>query len=178
MKQLIFFIPLLFGLWQCESTKTSVRPKQFSYKQRIVNDGKVFNSTLEVLPGKAVEWKKDGTGKWYPHIIDGKGTVVKIQKDMNLEKPLPDSGVAYMLYFELPEKIVSHTYKDAELKKIKAFTGFMAFHPESGYRPATKGSIRVKVNRKKQSVILDVQLKGKDAEKLNGSYTIGFETGN
>ena len=178
MKQLVLFLPLLFGLWQCQSTKTTVRPKQFSYTQRIVNDGKVFRSILEVLPGKAVEWKKDGTGKWYPHIIDGKGTVVKIQKDMNLEKPLPDSGVSYMLYFELPEKIVPHTYTDAELKKIKAYTGFMAFHPESGYRPATKGSIRVKVNEKKQRVVLDIQLTGKDTNMLNGTYLIGFETGN
>ncbi len=163
---------------QCASNKNM---DLANYKNDIVSEktdtvkGRVVKTQIKILPGKHFVWKKDGIGKWYPVTENADGFAISVSKRIDLQEPLPDSGMAYTVLFNLPEKIQESEYTDSDLQKINAYSGFMAFHPEAGYRPAKKGKIAIRPDLKNHKLYIDIQLEGKFTKEINGEYAVDLK---
>ncbi len=133
---------------------------------------KIIKTEIRIIPGKHFVWKKDGAGKFYPVLAPADGFAVSITKRIDLVHPLPDSGMDYVVLFNLPKTIDKKEFIDRELKKIDTFSGFMAFHPDSGYHPAKKGKIKIEPDLKHHRILITIDLAEKHTETINGRYEV------
>jgi len=177
MKKWIFFSVVI--LFACNSAKELALPGTFFYEDEVERreaDGKVFKKSVQVTVGKQLELKKDNTGKFYVVYGPGDKVIFKIEVARLLQEPLTDSELLYSLVFETSNPVKSFEKENENLRDIKAVYGYHAFDPKSGYYPLDKGKIALQVDKRRQKIIIKVELPDEYGKMLNGEYTIDLQT--
>ncbi len=178
MKLFMYLLGLSVLFSACKSSK-EIQLEDTSEKKMTLEEKKEDNflitKKIEIFPNKKIELKKDGTGKIYTVFSKGDKVVFIIKKSQSIDPPMPDGHLEYTLTFETGNPLKKSTWEDEELQEIHAVFGFHAFHPESGYYPLKKGKITLIPDAKKKVIKIEVDVKHKYADEINGTYEIPLE---
>lgn len=149
-------LPLLFlVIMSCKST--------FVVNEAIlvntVNCPENGDCTIELLPNKSLEFKKDEFGNLYPVISEGNKTIFKY---IYTRKPVPntqDSNYTELVFAELDSVISPKTFTNETLKNSKLHFGRLCFcKGETGYYPIKKGEFEISKSTK-NSLKIDFNFK-------------------
>ncbi|MDO9039340.1 MAG: hypothetical protein Q7U59_13435 [Lutibacter sp.] len=106
--------------------------------------------TIELLPNKSLEFKKDEFGNLYPVISEGNKTIFKY---IYTKKPIPntqDSNYSEIVFAELNSVISPKTFTNETLKDAKMHFGRLCYcKGETGYYPIKKGEFNISKSTKK-----------------------------
>lgn len=105
--------------------------------------------TIEFLPNKSLEFKKDEFGSLYPVISEGNKTIFKY---IYTRKPIPntqDSNYTELVFAELDSVISPKTFTSETLKDAKLHFGRLCYcKGETGYYPIKKGEFEISKSTK------------------------------
>lgn len=100
--------------------------------------------TIELLPNKSLEFKKDEFGSLYPVISEGNKTIFKY---IYTRKPIPntqDGNYSEIVFAELDSVISPKTFSSETLKDAKLHFGRLCYcKGETGYYPIKKGEFNI-----------------------------------
>jgi hypothetical protein len=100
--------------------------------------------TIELLPNKSLEFKKDEFGNSYPVISEGNKTIFKY---IYTRKPIPntqDGNYSEIVFAELDSVISPITFTNKTLKDAKLHFGRLCYcKGETGYYPIKKGEFTI-----------------------------------
>jgi hypothetical protein len=105
--------------------------------------------TIELLPNKSLEFKKDQFGSLYPVISEGNKTIFKF---IYTRKPIPntqDSNYTELVFAELDSVISPKKFTNETLKDAKLYFGRLCFcKGETGYYPIKNGKFNISKSTK------------------------------
>ncbi|HEY9221063.1 MAG TPA: hypothetical protein VIO43_05735 [Lutibacter sp.] len=106
--------------------------------------------TIELLPNKSLEFKKDEFGNSYPVISEGNKTIFKYVYAKNPIPNTQDSNYSEIVFAELDSTISAKTLTNEALQNIKLHFGRLCFcKGQTGYYPIKNGNFKIsKVSKK------------------------------
>lgn len=112
--------------------------------QNIENCLENSTCTLEIIPNKTIEFKKDKFGIGYPIINEGNKILLKYTFNKNTDKNLQDGFYTEIVYAEL-NSIENTSLLDKDLQQIKLYFGRLCYcKGETGYFPIEEGLFSIK----------------------------------
>jgi len=100
--------------------------------------------TIELLPNKSLEFKKDEFGNLYPVISEGNNTIFKY---IYTRKPIPntqDSNYSEIIFAEFDSIISQKIYTNKTFKDVKLHFGRLCYcKGETGYYPIKNGKFNI-----------------------------------
>jgi hypothetical protein len=100
--------------------------------------------SIELIPSKSLEFKKDAFGNSYPIIIDGEKTILKYTYLRNPISNTQDSNYTEIVYAELDKTISEISLTNNDLQTIKLYFGRLCFcKGETGYYPIKNGKFKL-----------------------------------
>ncbi len=115
--------------------------------------------TIELLPNKLLEFKKDTFGILYPVISEGEKTLLKYTYQRN---PIPntvDGNYTEIIYAELDKNISELSLKDKDLQQIKLHFARLCYcKGETGYYPIKNGEFKL-LKSGKNSIKIELNFK-------------------
>lgn len=164
MKNLILLVIILFA--SCKSNKTlnfTVQKPMFVEATNYLDNGE---SSLELIPNKTIEFKKDAFGIVYPIISEGDKTIFKYTYKRNPISNTQDSNYTEIIYAELDKNITKTTLTNEKLQTIKLYFGRLCYcKGETGYYPITNGNFKISELTKK-SFKIDFEFTVKEVPQL------------
>lgn len=105
--------------------------------------------SIELIPNKSLEFKKDDFGNLYPIISDGEKTILKYTYQRNPIAKTQDSNYTEIVYAELNKTITEISVSNNDLQTIKLYFGRLCFcKGEAGYYPIKNGSFKLEILNK------------------------------
>lgn len=106
--------------------------------------------TIELLPNKSLEFKKDEFGNSYPVISEGNKTIFKYTYTKNPIPNTQDSNYTEHVFAELDSTISAKTLTNEALQNIKLHFGRLCYcKGETGYYPIKNGNFKISKSSKK-----------------------------
>lgn len=143
--RIIVILFSLFSLISCKTKVDQVSPNSNEIKDDIKTecpDGGVCS--VEVFKNKDLNLLEDGTGAFYPEIVDGDNIVVQFTYLVEGPEGSVDGDYSETIHFEINNSEGSLNLKNEELKKINLVFGKHCYcKGEAGYYPVQKGSIQL-----------------------------------
>ena len=167
----------LMMLWTgCHSTKNIAwKTWQSSPQTEELGNGMIKTVRIKVYRDTVFETRIDGAKKIYPVLQPTKDSaVIRLEVAYDLKEPLPDSRQNYILLIPVSNPLKIPTNKPYVINPEKVLYGFLAFHPQSGYRFLDSGKIFLEKD-KKGHIRLTVKLDENQQSVLNGTYLIPVE---
>ena len=148
MKKQLFYL-IIIVLISCKPTQKTTSENQDekidmeTISTNIENCLENSTCTIELIPNKTIEFKKDKFGIGYPIINDGSKILLKYTFNKNTEKSLQDGFYSEIIYAEL-NAIENTTLIDQDLQQVKLYFGRLCYcKGETGYFPVEKGSFSI-----------------------------------
>jgi hypothetical protein len=142
MKNILLLI--LFIFVSCKSTQGINHTLSEVVYIKTMNCPDNGECSIELIPAKSLEFKKDAFGNSYPIIIDGEKTILKYTY---LRKPIAntqDSNYTEIIYAELDKTISEISLTNNDLQTIKLYFGRLCFcKGETGYYPIKNGKFKL-----------------------------------
>ena len=151
---LVLFIVLLTS---CKSNqKFTISEVVFSETVNCPNNGKC---SIELIPNKALEFKKDEFGNSYPIITEGEKTILKYTYKRNPISNTQDSNYTELIYAELDKTISEFSLTSKELQTVKLYFGRLCYcKGETGYYPITNGIFKIEKSSK-NAIKINIEFK-------------------
>ena len=106
--------------------------------------------TIELLPNKSLEFKKDEFGNLYPVISEGNKTIFKYIYTRKTVPNTQDSNYTELVFAELDSTISAKTLTNESLQDIKLHFGRLCFcKGQTGYYPIKNGNFKISKTSKK-----------------------------
>lgn len=100
--------------------------------------------TIELLPNKSLEFKKDEFGSLYPVISEGNKTIFKYSYTRKSIPNTQDSNYKELVFAELDSVISPKKFTSETLKNVKLHFGRLCYcKGETGYYPIKKGEFNI-----------------------------------
>ncbi|PHQ57620.1 MAG: hypothetical protein COC16_00420 [Lutibacter sp.] len=134
--------------------------------------------SIELIPNKSLEFKKDDFGNSYPLISDGEKTILKITYQRNKIAKTQDSNYTEIIYAELNKSLAEISVLNNDLQTIKLYFGRLCYcKGETGYYPIKNGSFKLKILNK-NSLKIDLEFKINEVPQVISkiSETIYFKS--
>lgn len=149
MKKLLFYLVIIVFI-SCKPTQN----KNSENKKEAINMKTISKNiedclenstcTIEIIPNKTIEFKKDKFGIGYPIINNGNKMLLKYTFNKNTEKSLQDDFYTEIVYAEL-NTIENIKLIDQDLQQVKLYFGRLCYcKGETGYFPIEKGLFSIK----------------------------------
>ncbi|PCH53701.1 MAG: hypothetical protein COC22_01900 [Flavobacteriaceae bacterium] len=111
---------------------------------KIVNCPENGDCTVELIPNKFLEFKKDDIGALYPVITEGEKTILKYTYKKKPALNTQDSNYTEIVYAELNKTITEISLSSKELQTIKLYFGRLCYcKGETGYYPIKNGNFEI-----------------------------------
>lgn len=147
MKNLLLLILVLFT--SCKSKQTigfQLNEPIFEETKNCINNG---SCSIELIPHKLLEFKKDEFGNLYPIISEGEKTILKYTYRRNPVPNIQDSNYTEIIYAELDQTITRISLTSKELQTVKLHFGRLCYcKGQTGYYPITNGNFSIKKSGK------------------------------
>ena len=160
MKKLLPLLILL--IVSCKSTKNA--NAAFVAKEAFLinatNCPENGTCTIELLPNKSLEFKKDEFGNSYPVISEGNKTIFKYVYAKNPIPNTQDSNYTELVFAELDATISAKTLTNEALQDIKLHFGRLCFcKGQTGYYPIKNGNFKIsKASKKSFKIDFDFKI--------------------
>ncbi|NOR27486.1 MAG: hypothetical protein GQ540_03040 [Lutibacter sp.] len=106
--------------------------------------------SVELIPNKSLEFKKDGIGALYPVITEGDKTILKYTFNKNTIPNTQDGSYTEVVFAELDKTITHVSLTSKELQTVKLHFGRLCYcKGQTGYYPITNGNFNIKKSGKK-----------------------------
>ncbi|WP_456378928.1 hypothetical protein [Lutibacter sp.] len=142
MKNILLLIIVLFA--SCKSNKNinfTVQEPMLVETSNYLDNG---TSSMELIPNKTIEFKKDAFGIVYPVISEGDKTIFKYTYKRNPISNTQDSNYTEIVYAELDKNITQTTLTSEKLQTIKLYFGRLCYcKGETGYYPIKNGNFKI-----------------------------------
>jgi hypothetical protein len=164
MKTILFFLTLtIIACKPAQSTTTVVNTTFNLLNTNCPENGKC---TLELIPNKTIEFKKDEFGFYYPEISEGSKTILKYTFKKNPIPNTQDSNYTEIVYAELDSNLKEISLSNKELQNIKLFFGRLCYcKGETGYFPIKNGDFKLTIPSK-NTVQIDLIFKVSEVPQI------------
>ncbi|MDV7186324.1 hypothetical protein R3X25_03440 [Lutibacter sp. TH_r2] len=149
MKKLLIYLAAILLIMSCKPVQktTAINQEELidmeTISQNIEDCMENSTCTLEIIPNKTIEFKKDKFNIGYPVINNGNKILLKYTFSKNTEKSLKDGSYTEIVYAEL-SSIENMTLINQDLQQIKLYFGRLCYcKGETGYFPIEKGSFSI-----------------------------------
>lgn len=153
-------------LASCKTSKNTVIELSQHMFLTTENCPKNGECSIEFIPNKTIEFKKDEFGIAYPVISEGNKSIFKFTYN---KKPLintQDSNYTEIVYAELDNPINEISLIGNELETIKLYFGRLCYcKGETGYFPIKKGSFNIKKSNN-NSLKVDIEFTIKEVPQI------------
>jgi len=147
MKVFLTLFVILFV--SCKPTQSANFILNEAHNNKSMNCPDNGECSIELIPYKSLEFKKDKFGNVYPVVSEGGKTILKYTYKRKSNKNLQDSNYTEIIYAELDKNIQEISLKDNELQSKKIYFGRLCFcKGETGYYPINKGVFKISKNCK------------------------------
>lgn len=142
MKNILVLIIVLFASCKpCQNLNFTVNEALYS---KTVDCPENSKCSIELIPNKSLEFKKDDFGNSYPVISEGEKTILKYTYDRNPMSNVQDSNYTEIVYAELDKTITELSLTDNELQNVKLYFGRLCYcKGETGYYPIINGGFKI-----------------------------------
>ena len=159
MKNIWLFITvLLVSCKPCQNVDYNLKEAILIKTTNCPNNGKC---SIELIPNKLLEFKKDEFGNSYPLISEGEKTILKYTYKKNTDKNIQDSNYTEIVYAELDQNLTEISLTSKELQTVKLYFGRLCYcKGETGYFPITNGNFNLKKSGKDAlEITIDFKIK-------------------
>lgn len=157
MKNIFLIIIVLFT--SCKSTKNRTFTVTDNLFIKTVNSPNNGKCSIELIPNKSLEFKKDEFENLYPIISEGSNTIFKYTYSRKPITKTQDSNYTEIVYAELDKNISEMLVTSKELQTIKLYFGRLCYcKGETGYYPITNGEFKIEKFHK-DSIKINVDFK-------------------
>ena len=140
----VFFTLLIVLVVSCKPTQSANFILNEAHYNKSMNCPDNGECSIELIPNKSLEFKKDKFGNTYPVITEGEKTILKYTYKKNTVKNLQDGNYTEIIYAELDKNIQEISLKDNELQSKKIYFGRLCFcKGETGYYAINKGEFKI-----------------------------------
>ncbi|WP_157417861.1 hypothetical protein [Aequorivita capsosiphonis] len=169
MKALFFLIPLLM-INACKTQTDTVISSENTSMEQIDNkssgcpdDG---NCSVVVHQNKNLTVKDDGTGAFYPDLVDGNNTVIEYTYHKPAPEGVADADYTETIHFEIPEGVKNLSKENAALSDVGLLYGKHCFCRDAGYFPVINGKLLVE--KTAQGIMFDLKFNtGKSTQVIS-----------
>ena len=164
MKNIIPFVFILLASCKpCQNLNFVLSETVFT---KIVNCPDNGECSLELIPNKSLEFKKDEFGISYPIITEGKKTILKYTYNRNSVPNTQDSNYTEIVYAELDKTITEISLTNKELQTVKLYFGRLCYcKGETGYYPINNGEFNIEKSGK-DTVKIDIEFSIKEVPQI------------
>jgi hypothetical protein len=100
--------------------------------------------SIELIPNKSLEFKKDNIGMSYPVITEGNKTIFKYTYKRKSIPNTQDGNYTEIIYAELEETISDLDLSNLDLKNVKLYFGRLCYcKGQTGYYPIKNGDFKI-----------------------------------
>lgn len=157
------FVLFSFLLIACNTTKstTSNSILNSAVISETLNCPENGTCTIELIPNKNLEFKKDQFGNRYPIISDGDKTIFKFTFTKNPVKNTEDSSYTELIYAELNSSLNELSLVNEQLQTVKLHFGRLCFcKGETGYYTIKNGAFSLqKIASDSIKITIDFSIK-------------------
>ncbi|NQV77859.1 MAG: hypothetical protein HQ490_05830 [Lutibacter sp.] len=155
MKNILLVIIILFA--SCKPCQTINYTLSNPVSAKTMNCPENGDCSLELIPNKSLEFKKDEFGISYPIITEGNKTILKYTYNRNPITNIQDSNYTEIVYAELDKTIEEISLTSKELQTIKLYFGRLCYcKGETGFYPIKNGNFKM-VKSGKNNLIIDIE---------------------
>jgi len=157
MKNILLLILVFFA--SCKPTQTLNFTLNETVYTKTMNCLENGECTIELIPNKSLEFKKDEFGNSYPIITEGEKTILKYTYKRSPVSNTQDSNYTEIVYAELDKTITEISLTSKELQTIKLYFGRLCYcKGETGYYPIKNGNFKME-KAGKNAVKIDIDFK-------------------
>ncbi len=164
MKNILLLIIVFFG--SCKPIQTINFALNETVYTKTINCPENAECSIELIPNKLLEFKKDEFGNSYPIITEGEKTILKYTYKKNLVPNTQDSNYTEIVYAELNKTITEISLTSKELQTIKLYFGRLCYcKGETGYYPINNGNFKIEKSGK-NTVKIDIEFSIKEVPQI------------
>ena len=176
MKNILLLV--LFVITSCKSAQNINYTLSELVSTKTINCPDNGECSIELIPNKSLEFKKDNFENSYPIISDGEKTILKYTYQRNPISKTQDSNYTEIIYAELNKNISEISISNNDLQTIKLYFGRLCYcKGETGYYPIKNGNFKLEILNK-NSLKIDLEFTINEVPQLISkiSETISFKS--
>jgi hypothetical protein len=164
MKNILILI--IVFLTSCNTSKNACLEITENTFTKTVNCPENGECTIEFIPNKTIEFKKDEFGIIYPIISEGEKTIFKYTYKRNPVANTQDSNYTEIVYAEFDKSISEISLSNSELQNSKFYFGRICYcKGETGYYAIKNGEFEIS-ELAKNSLKVDFEFSIKEVPQI------------
>lgn len=164
MKNILLIILIFFG--SCKPIQTLNFTLNEAILTKTMNCPDNGECSIELIPNKSLEFKKDEFGNSYPVTTEGEKTILKYTYKRDPVPNTKDSNYTEIVYAELNKTITEISLTSKELHTIKLYFGRLCYcKGETGYYPIKNGDFKIEKSGK-NTVKIDIEFSIKEVPQI------------
>ena len=164
MKNILILI--IVFLTSCKTSKNACLEISENTLTKTVNCPENGECSIEFIPNKTIEFKKDEFGIIYPIISEGEKTIFKYTYKRNPVANTQDSNYTEIVYAEFDKTISEISLTDDELQNAKFYFGRLCYcKGETGYYAIKNGDFIIS-ELQKNSLKIDFEFSIKEVPQI------------